>query len=72
MGGGADGEACGAYAVEERVEVGEAGLGGEVGLLPLVLAQDVEEAAEFGEGLAAGGGDGVEGLGGAFGDLAAA
>ena len=68
--GGADGEAGCVDAVEELVEVGEGGLGGEFrcGLL-FLFAQDVQEAAEFGEGLAAGGGDRGEGLGGSVGGL---
>lgn len=67
--GRADGEAGPAYAVEEAVEVREGGLRGQFGLragaVLVVVAQDVQEAAEFAERLAAGGADGVEGLGGA-------
>lgn len=69
----ADGQPGPADAVEEAVEVGEGRLGSQFGsrggAVLGVVAQDVQEAAEFAEGLPAGGADGVEGLRGAVGGL---
>lgn len=54
-----------AYALQQRVDVVEGGLRGAVGVLRLV-PQHPQQAAEFGEGLTAGGADGLQRLGGAL------
>ena len=64
-----DGGAGGAHALQQCVEVGEAGLRGQRGFVRpvVVLADDGEQAAQFGQNLTAAVADDAECLGSAFG-----